>query len=244
MLVLRSLLAENTVPVCELLVEYLNERLEHKVTFAALQTEPPADITWMCGLLYIKCCGEQGLEPLCAPVSVGDAAPHYHSKIIVHQESRFQTLSELEGARLVINERASFSGCQVLYYHLGQKGLASLQFAEVIESGSHLCSIHSVLNRQADVAAIDNTVFDYWCKHHPAEARALRVLDRTEDFPMPPIVVSKEMDAGLRHQLKTALLTLPEGMILEHGFTHFQPVDDVFYSRIRNALDLGILPWH
>ena len=90
-------------------------------------------------------------------------------------------------------------------YHLATLGKTKGFFSEVIESGSHMQSIQKVISGQADSAAIDHTLFEYWAKQNPEQANSLRVITRLGPFPMPPLVISEKIPKSIQDNIQKAL---------------------------------------
>ena len=194
----------------------------------------------MCGLLYIVFRDQHRapLEPLVAPVSLSEATPIYYSYLIVRKNSPLQHFNDLKSSVFCINEQESFSGCQVVRYYLAKLGQSGF-FSKVIESGSHLQSIQSVLDKKADSAAIDHTLFEYWAKRNPGLAKTLRIIERLGPFPMPPLVISQSVPKEIKQQIQTALLEMPKDLLKEFDIKEFQKVDDASYDAIRQAARMG-----
>jgi phosphonate transport system substrate-binding protein len=244
-------LAENTQPLAQTLSDYLTDALNTSIIFdSKLSYETRKEgllsgqisLGFTCGLLY-SLLKNQGapLQPLVAPVSrsVMDTTPTYYSYVIVRNDSVYPTLESLEQTAFCINEWESFSGCQIMRYHLAT--LAKFQgfFSKVIESGSHMQSIQKVLLKQADSAAIDHTLYEYWKKNTPESAWEFRVIERLGPFPMPPLVISKYVPETLKEKIQTALLQMPPELLSQHDVQAFQTVNDQTYDPIREAVQLG-----
>jgi phosphonate transport system substrate-binding protein len=245
-------LAENTQLLSKAIANYLSltlgipiffqENLDFEEQTRGLITGK-INLGFMCGLLYTELKDKKfaPLQPLVAPVSlcVTDKIPSYYSYVIVKQGSPYRYFSDLEHSCFCINEQASFSGCQVVRYHLATLGKTNGYFSKVMESGFHLQSIEAVLSGNADSAAIDHTLFEYWAKKEPELAKTLRVIERLGPFPMPPLVISEMVPEQVKQHIQKALLEMPADLLKEFEVLEFQAVNDQSYDPIREAARLS-----
>ncbi len=211
-------LGDNVLPIATGLAEELDMELISGDTLATIQRQR-ADIYWMCGLLTVELIdsGRLAADIVAAPVFSGQPGPLYHSVIIAASPAA----ADLSGRRLVINEVGSWSGNHALRVH---RLVSPVSFASVVESGTHARSIDMLLAGEADVAAIDHTIWEHRLATDPL-AHSLFVVGRTRDWPAPPFSVSRrlvETDA-VRQALVRAV---PAGLerIVEAASTDYDPI--------------------
>ena len=202
------------------------------------------DIAWICGLPYTLKADRPSsvIELLAAPVMLGSryqGRPVYFSDVVVRQESQFREFADLRHTVWAYNEKNSHSGYNVVRYYLATIGEPAGYFDKVIESGSHLESLQLVLNRKADISAIDSTVLELERDRQPAVRSQLRVIHTLGPSPIPPWVVSKNMPRELRAALKETLLHMHENAAGKHILTkgqvaRFEGVVDSYYDPIRS----------
>jgi len=255
--------------VCRAVTRYLGERLERPTEFVAgipwHERERRLDagqilVAWICGAPYVWKAdrADAPVELLAAPVMIGaryGQRPVYFSDVVVHRASHFETFADLRGARWAYNEPRSHSGYHVVRYHLAQLGAAAGYFGAAVESGAHQVSLQMVLSRHVDATAIDTTVLELICARAPAIRSQLRVIATLGPSPMPPWVIGRAVDPGLREQVRALLLGMhadPLGRaILGHAqIARFAAVTDRDYDPIRRMLRaasdvrLGSADWH
>ncbi len=243
-------LAENTLPATRALAEYLSKTLEISIKFdetlsfenrLAKINSGDICLSWICGLLYTRLQENNNhLSAMLAPLFsyTSDELPVYYSYIITRKDNFYQNLGELKGMRLALNERASFSGYEILRHYYG-KTQQMPEFSQVLVTSSHLASVQSILANSADVAAIDHSLYSYWAKHNPDLAQNLKILEPLGPFPAPPFVVHESLDSELKRELELALLALPEAFLDSLDLKGFRQVDDRYYDAIRQAVELG-----
>ena len=211
-------LGENTVPILRGLIEHLSgiARIEAVVDPGAPGTSAEAgahaagmDVVWMCGYLTMSLlsAGKISHDIVAAPVFPGHGEPVYHSVIVAPQ-----SLADALATRLATNEPESWSGHHGLRAHV-TAAFPGEWFADEQYTGSHRRSIEAVAERTCDVAAIDVTVWNYLAGTNPAAVADLRVIDRTIDWPAPPISLRSGLDPGLRAKIEPVLHTVKPGDI-------------------------------
>ena len=215
-------LAYNTVPILHDLIEHMAGAtgIEAAVDRPARRTSADAgvhavhmDVVWMCGYLTtsLRSAGTISHEIVAAPVFAGHGEPVYHSVIVTHAAGPSSLAASL-GTRLAVNEPESWSGHHGLKAHVAA-AFPSDWFTDEQTTGSHRASIEAVADRTCDVAAVDVTVWNHVAATEPTAVADLRIIDRTADWPAPPISLSSNLDAGHRAELESALHAIGPGNI-------------------------------
>jgi ABC-type phosphate/phosphonate transport system substrate-binding protein len=169
---------------------------------------------FMCGYPFALRAQRPALlaAPVPSPPRFGDA-PVYVSDFIVSADGPHRKLEDTFGGRIAYSTEHSQSGYNAPRHHLlayrspGRRVL----FAEV--KGPYVrqrAVIQSVLDGEADVAAIDGYAHDLLRRHDPGLARRLRIVATTAPAPSPPLVASLAMGAPGRERLSAALLEAHE----------------------------------
>ena len=131
------------------------------------------------------------------------------------------------GTRLAVNEPESWSGYHGLKAHV-EDAFAGDWFVDQQVTGSHRASVHALANRTCDVAAIDVTIWNHVATTEPAAVADLRLIDRTSDWPAPPISLRPNLDIGRRADLETALCAVGPGDIA--SLDRIVPTDSRLYQ--------------
>ncbi len=154
------------------------------------------DAAWVCGLLGSRLLAS-GLPGriVAAPVFEGRSRPVYQSVVVARVDSGFASLADVAGATLAVNDYGSWSGWHGLVEHLQSHRRSIDLFSSQVETGGHVRSVAAVQHRDADVAAIDHSVWD-WMKNN-GNTDGLVAIDRTSPAPAPPIIVRDDADAGV-----------------------------------------------
>jgi len=201
------------------------------------------EVAWICGLPYVWKAdqGKIKLELLAAPV-MQDARyqnrPVYYSDVIVRREREYQIFGDLRGARWAYNEPHSHSGYNITLYHLARMGEHRGYFGRAIQAGSHQASIEMVINGEVDAAAIDSTVLAIEGDLDERIGAELRILTSLGPSPIPPLVILKSVESGLRAKIRDMLLGMhnkEDGRRILNGgkIKRFDVVKDEDYDLIR-----------
>ena len=204
-------LAENSVPIFDRVLGRLATAIGVEIVLLSGCNETAmvageADVAWACGLLtrQLITAGQMDADIVAAPIFLGESRPVYHSVIAARRESGFESLSDCAGSRLAINETGSWSGHHGLAAHLGESGHSLTMFGEVVETGSHHRSVAAIERGDADVAAIDHTVWEHLVA--TPDVTDLVVIERTSDWPAPPFSIGRSLDVEIRERVLEGLL--------------------------------------
>lgn len=245
-------------PLWRGLAGYLTVRMEQPVNFVGdipweerLERLVDGSIHagWVCGAYYVKKtdASEVDWELLAAPVLDEPRYQHrpvYFSDMVVRRDHAATDFEGLRGSRLVVNEPGSWSGYHILRYQMARLCERPGFFAEVTASGGHQQSLEWVLRGRADTAAIDSTVMDMLTRSKHSLVHRLRLVSTLGPAPMPPWVIQRSVDPGLRERLRRLLLGMhgdPEGaaILAAHGMSCLAPVAEDDYRAMRSMLELA-----
>jgi phosphonate transport system substrate-binding protein len=182
-------------------------------------------------------------EPLLVPLLAG-AGSTYESYVIVRAKDPALQLEDLQDRDFVFTDSLSLTGYIYPISRLCAMGRTpGSYFSKVSFSHSHDRSIAMVVDGSITEAAVDSSVFMIWSERHPEEAKRLRILERSEAFPSPPIVVRATLATRDRDALREALMglaTSEEGkaILKTIGWTGFQVPDAPYLRRMQQLRHL------
>jgi phosphonate transport system substrate-binding protein len=153
------------------------------------------DLGWMPPLLHARAVEH---DALLAAVVQRSRTLTYRAAILVREDSDFQTLTDLRGARAAWTDRASASGYLFPKLHLLNAGVDDLD--ESLH-GSVESALAAVRDGQADVCAS-------FIGDKSALFPRLRVLALTDPIPPDGLVLAPGLDGKLQAQLRDRLLSL------------------------------------
>ncbi|RME27765.1 MAG: phosphate/phosphite/phosphonate ABC transporter substrate-binding protein, partial [Deltaproteobacteria bacterium] len=173
--------------------------LEGKVDFAFLCTG---------GYLALKKLSPS-IKPLCVPRINGSLT--YRSYVIVRAKSGANDISDLRGKRFAFTDPLSQTGCIWPRYLVARLGTPAEEFfSSITYTSSHDRSIRAVSLGVVDGAAVDSLVFDEMASKNPKLADSVRIISRSPEFGMPPVVASPAVPESLRSRLQAVMLGLHE----------------------------------
>ena len=162
-----------------------------------LWNRPDKGAVFMCGLPYSRAVPRPHL--LAAPVpspAQFRGRPEYWSEFVVRAESDERTLSDTFGGRIALTSVESQSGFAAPLRHLRAAGSERPLFAALIAPQvTPQGALAAVADGLADVAAIDSYTMQLLRRHDPQRVSRVRVIDRTEPRPIPPLVAARPLPA-------------------------------------------------
>jgi len=176
-------------------------------------------------------------EPLLVPLLIG-TGNSYESFLIVRAQDPAVRLDDLKGRDFVFSDSLSLTGFIHPIARLDAMGQTPGRFfSKVSFSHSHDRSIAMVVEGTISAAAVDSAVFTAWREHHPVEGKNIRILERSEPFPSPPLVVRVSLAPEDKAMLRKAFLALAnteEGkdILKKIGWTGFEVPDARYLARM------------
>ncbi|MDT8441154.1 MAG: phosphate/phosphite/phosphonate ABC transporter substrate-binding protein [Desulfuromonadales bacterium] len=230
------------------LADYLEKKLESPVRiidrgtyreFNDLLAGGGLDLAFVCGGPYVEGKADFDLQLLVVP-ETPDGETVYYAYLIVPASSPARSLDDLRGRRFAFTDPQSNTGRLVPTYMLSRHGETPEEFfGELIYTYAHDKSIQAVAAGKVDGAAVDSLIFDYLVAINPEIAGQVRILERSQPYGIPPVVVRPGLPEPLRERLRELLLDMhndPEGKTILAGMMieRFVTGDDADYDGIRD----------
>lgn len=197
-------------------IDYIGEQIGQPVQMVHRRTYDEMDsllekgevkIAFICSAPYVKNREQFGVELLVAPSVNGK--PIYHSYVIVHNDSEMKTFPELKGKVFAFTDPKSNTGKLYPTYLLKKMGLTPEKFFDrLLYSYSHNKSVEMVAKKIVDGAAVESIVYDHMLKTGSPYAKQTRIIKRSPPYGIPPVVVTRDVDPGLRKKVKDAFLLM------------------------------------
>jgi phosphonate transport system substrate-binding protein len=195
------------------------------------------DVAFVCTGAYVDGHADFGMEILAAPVTNGRTV--YYSYTIVPVDSPAKVFGDLKGKSYAFTDPMSNTGKLAPTYKLAQmKQTPEKFFGSVTYTYSHDKSIESVARKLVDGAAVDSLVWDYLNARNPEFTSKTRIIDKSDPYGIPPVVVSRAVSPELKEKLRQLFLHVhenPEGkaILSKIMIDRFVPVDDGIYDSVR-----------
>ncbi|MFC0270445.1 phosphate/phosphite/phosphonate ABC transporter substrate-binding protein [Metabacillus herbersteinensis] len=173
-----------------------------------------------------------------------DNEPYYYSYIIVHADSKWNTLDELLDAKQDLNfafgSLSSTSGSLIPGIELKKRGVFVTEddheFKSVRYTGSHDITAQSVLNKTVDAGAIDSAIFNSLVKSGKIAKEQFKIIWKSDKLFQYPWAVNAETDEETIKELQKAFLSITDKDILNaFGASGFTKTSNKDYESIRKA---------
>jgi phosphonate transport system substrate-binding protein len=167
----------------------------------------------------------------------------YDAHLIVHKDSAFASLDDLEGKVFAFTDPLSFSGHMAVMEALRRKGTVPERFfSRYFYTYSHDRAIWAVANKIADGASIDNQILEVAKRKQPEVMNKIRVIANLGTNPSGPVVIGAGVDATLRETLRDIFLHMHEdpelGAALQRlAIGRFTPPAPHEYDALRELYD-------
>lgn len=181
-----------------------------------------------------------------------DAVDNYKTAIITPAGSSLKSLEDViktsSQSRLMLVAKGSTSGNLVPRLAFSHIGLADCEknFKSVGYAGNHILAIQSIINQQADIAAMGFTEYEKIIRD-PAMAAKLKLIWRSPEIPLGPVLLHKSLHDLTRSKIEKALQSLhvenkhvlesvKEGWSEAKYATHYISINDSYYDNFRKTL--------
>ncbi len=160
-----------------------------------------------------------GLELLAVPVMGGKTS--YRSYIVTRADTPATSLLDLQDTVFAFTDPLSLTGYIYPTATLNKMGRTTTDFFQkTFFTESHDKSIEAVATGVADGAAVDSLIFDALLKQQDSFAGRLKIVEISEEFGMPPVVVPPGVSPELKRKLLKVLLSMehdPAGKKVLHS---------------------------
>ena len=162
------------------------------------------DFAWICGFPYVQKRDPEFIKLLSVPVYKGN--PLYHSFIIVHKDSPYQSLDDLKDKTFAYSDPESNSGYLYPQYLLTQQGTSKESFfRQTFFTYNHAETVDAVAEQFADGGAVDSYIWEYLKEFRPEIADKTRVINQSPAFGFPPLVSRRGVDLEMIWHMKRAI---------------------------------------
>ncbi|MDR4989055.1 MAG: PhnD/SsuA/transferrin family substrate-binding protein [Bacteroidales bacterium] len=184
--------------------EHLDRRVEFKQRSSyeevnELLAQNLVDMAFVCSGAYIQ--GADHMELMFVPVVNG--LTYYRGYVIAHKNSEVHSFEDFKGLSFTFSDPMCFTGNLFVDLRLLQLGVSADDFfGEIVYSLSHDQSIQMVSRNMIDGAAVNGLIFDYMARYHPEYVESLKIIEKTPQGGIPPVVNSLLMPRELRREIQ------------------------------------------
>ena len=246
---------EGTVQSYSPLLNYLEDKLNRPIELVQRRTylevndlieHGEVDVAFVCTSAFVEGHDTFGLELLVVPQVDGKTT--YNSVLIVPSSSKAQSMSDLRDKVFAFTDPISLSGRVYPTYMVDQLGFTpEAYFARTFFTYSHDEAIRAVANGLADGAAVDSLVFEFALVRDPTLAEKVRLIHRSPDFGIPPVVFSPFTRPQVKADLQSLFLEMSNDPSAQEALTsigvqRFVVIEDSAYDGVRELLDIIPIP--
>ena len=155
-------------------------------------------------------------------------------------------MSDMRGKVFAFTDPISLSGRVYPTYLVHELGFTPEEFfASTFFTYSHDEAIRAVASGVADGAAVDSLVYEFAIARDPSLANKVRVIHRSPDFGIPPVVISPFTRPQVKADIQNLLLGMSKDptakdALASIGVESFVLIDDGAYDGVRELL--GVIP--
>ena len=228
------------------LFAYISGKIHHRIEFKQRRTyqevnnlihNREVDLAFVCSGAYIEEKELGDVDILVVPLCNGK--PFYQAYIITNKSSDINSFEDLRGKSFAFTDPLSNTG--KLY---ADKRLADFHsspdsfFSSIVYTHAHDISMQLVSKKVVDGATVDGLIYDYMAKFHPERVKNLKIIEKSEYFGIPPVVIPSGLNDKLKEQLKDVFLSIhkdPAGKRILNKLLidRFIIGDDSNYNNIR-----------
>lgn len=167
------------------------------------------DFAFICSGAYVEPEMSGAVELLTVPVVQGQ--PTYQAYVIVNAQSSFRTFADLKGKTFAFTDPLSNTGCLYPVSRVIKLGSTADQyFAKTFYTYGHDYSIQLVARGIVDAASVDGLIYEYQKRFAFERVKDLRVIEISERYGIPPVVVRKHLSTKLKKKLQGIFLSIAE----------------------------------
>ncbi len=191
------------------------------------------DMAFVCTGAFLDGLRKNQMRLLAVPQIQGKRT--YNALIIVPATATTNTFEELRNHIFAFTDPLSNTGYLYPLSLLKERGWTEKKFfRQTLFTYSHDHSIAAVAEGIADGASVDSLVYTYAVKRDPSLAKRTRIILRSPDFGMPPIVVSTKARKKEIIKIRTILLLMNDhkegsAILKQLGIDRFVPPDYSLY---------------
>ncbi len=198
-------------------INYISEKLGIRIEFTQRKTydevnllieNEQVDFAFLCSGAYVEPEVRNKVELLAVPVINGK--PFYQAYIITNKvRTEISKFEDLRGRTFAFTDPLSHTGHYYVLKKLNDSGETVKNFfSKSIFTNAHDNSIQLVDKGTIDGATIDGLIYDYLYKVNPERVKNVRVIEKSEYFGIPPIVIQKNIDRSLKEKIRKIILDM------------------------------------
>jgi phosphonate transport system substrate-binding protein len=207
------------------------------------------DMAYFGPLTYVVAQEKSGAKAIITQLIDGE--PFYHSYIITHKDSEWNTLDELVATPgeidFAFGDINSTSGSLIPSIELQDRGVYQSEdeheFKTVRFTGSHDATALAIQNKQVHAGAIDSAIYNQLVDSGKVDGEQIKIIWESDKLFQYPWAVHKDTDDETIKKLQDTFISIEDKEVLDaFGATGFTKASNEDYESIRQAaLKQGII---
>ena len=167
----------------------------------------------------------------------------YTAEVIVHRDSDYQSIADLQGKIFAFTDPLSYSGHMVMEDYLRKRqALPETYFKRYFYTFSHDKSLWAVANHAADAASLDSQILEYAKERSPEIFGKVRIIATMGPAPTGPIAIRKNMNPEQKTLLRNVFLSMHRNTAAAEAMKkliidRFVPPTPELYQPLQNLYD-------
>ncbi len=237
---------EETLSTYNALLNYISKKIEKPIVLKQRKTykeinellkKGEVDFAFICSGPYIVGKKKAELKLLAVPQYYGKT--YYQAYIICNKYSDVNRFSDLKGKKFAFTDPLSTTG--FLY---PKKLLSELQtnerlfFDQFIFTYAHDISIQMVNRGIIEGASVHSLIFNHFEKFHPEEVKNIKIIEKSQWYGTPPVVVPASIEKSRFNKLQDIFLNIHKDSIgrkilKDLEIEKFIAIKDTLYNSVR-----------
>lgn len=233
------------------LIKYISEKVGHRIFIKQKKTyeevnmlleNSEVDFAFICSGAFVNGYSKGKIKLLVAPEIDGKVT--YQSYIIAQKKSGINKFDDFRNKSFAFTDPLSNTGRMY-----PSKKLALLKtndkdfFSKSIYTYGHDVSIQMVNRGIIDGAAVHSLIFNYIKFYHPERVKNIKIIDRSVEFGMPPVVVPTTLPEKCFKKYQKVFLNIHNDSIGKKildklNIDKFVVVDDTIYKSVFQLKEL------
>ena len=179
------------------LIKYIADKAGHPIYIKQKKTyeevnklleNAEVDFAFICSGAFVGEYKNGAVKLLVAPEI--DSSTHYHAYIIAQKESEIENFEDLKDKSFAFTDPLSNTGRlyplkKIIELHENEQDF----FLKTVYTYGHDISIQMVNRGIIDGASVHGLIFEYLSLYHPEKVENIKIIEQSEEFGMPPVVI-------------------------------------------------------
>lgn len=196
------------------------------------------DMAFICSGAYVS--DRRDGHPIkIVAIPVINEKPTYQAYVITYKSSKIKKFEDLKGKSFAFTDPLSNTGYLYAISRIKSLGYDKKTFfKDFVFTYAHDISIQLVAKQIVDGASVDGLIFDYLQHSHPERLKNIRIVEKSQSFGIPPIVVPPSTPDSTLKKLQRILYqmdkdTMGVKILKKLMIDRFIPANDSLYNSIR-----------